>query len=75
MLQLNWSHFKPKFTGKSDEDTETNLLRTSDWMDTHAFQEGIKAQCFCLTLVGETRLWYKSLRPINVDGNSLQNQF
>ena len=44
-------------------------------MDTHAFQEGIKVQCFCLTVVGESRLWYKSLRPINVRLEWLQNQF
>ena len=37
-----------------------------------AFPEGVKVQNFCLTLVGEARLWYKSLRPINVDWNWLQ---
>ena len=36
MPQLNWSHFKPEFTGKPDEDAEeAHLLRTNDWMDTH----------------------------------------
>ena len=30
---------------------------------------------FCLTLVGEARLWYESLKPINVDWLGLQNQF
>ena len=49
--QLNWSHFKPEFTGKPGEDAEVHLYRTNDWMDTHAFQEGIKLQCFGLTLV------------------------
>ena len=44
-------------------------------MDTHAFQEGGKVQRFCLTLVGETRSWYESLRPIAVDWNGLQAQF
>ena len=44
-------------------------------MDTHAFPEGVKVQQFCLTLVGETRLWYESLRPIALDWNGLQNQF
>ena len=24
--QLNWSHFKPKFAGKPEEDTEAHLL-------------------------------------------------
>ena len=33
--QLNWSHFKPKYTGKLDEDVEAHLLRTNDWMDTN----------------------------------------
>ena len=42
---------------------------------THAFPEGLKVQCFCLTLVGEARLWSESLRPINVDCLGLQNQF
>ena len=73
--QLNWSPFKPEFTGKQDEDVEAHLLRTNDWMDTHVFPEGVKVQQFCLTLVGEARLWYESLRPISLDWNGLQNQF
>ena len=28
--QLNWSHFKPEFTGKPDKDAEAHLLRTND---------------------------------------------
>ena len=44
-------------------------------MDTHAFPEGVKVQSFCLTLVGEARLWYESLRPIALDWNGLQDQF
>ena len=46
-----------------------------DWMDTCVFQEGVKVQRFCLTLVGEARLWYESLRPIAVDWNGLQGWF
>ena len=72
--QLNWSLFKPKFSGKPEEDAKAHLLRTNDWMDTHAFPKGVKIQ-HCLTLVGEARLWYESLRPINVDWLGLQNQF
>ena len=45
--QLNWSHIKPEFAGKPDETAETHLLRTNDWMDTHAFPEGVKVQRFC----------------------------
>ena len=53
MPQLNWSHFKPEFSEKPEEDAEAPLLRMNDWMDTHQFQEGVKDQRFCLTLVGE----------------------
>ena len=55
--QLNWSHFKPEFADKLDEHVEAHHLRTYDWMDTYALPEGVKVQCFYLTLVGETRLW------------------
>ena len=44
-------------------------------MDTHKFLEQVKVQIFCLTLAGEARLWYQSLRPINVDWVGLQNIF
>ena len=56
MFKLNWSHFKPEFAGKPDEDVEAHLLRTNDMMDINAFPEGVKVQHFCLTLVGEARL-------------------
>ena len=72
--QLNWSHFKSEFTGKPEGDAETHLLRTNDWMDTHAFQ-GVKVQRFCFTLVGEARFWTESLRPINVDWLGMKSQF
>ena len=29
-LHMNWLHFKPEFSGKSDEDAEVHLLRTND---------------------------------------------
>ena len=73
--QLNWSLFKPKYAGKP-EDVEVHLLRMNDWMDTHDFQDQVKVQTFCLTLVGEARLWYKSpIRPINVGLIGLQKIF
>ena len=62
MPQLNWSHFKPKFVGKPDEDVEAYHLRTNHWMDTHAFTEGGQVQQFCLILAGDARLWYESIR-------------
>ena len=36
-------------------------------------KEGIKVNRFCLTLLGEARLWYESLQPINIDWQGLQN--
>ena len=69
MSQLNWSHFKPEFSGKLDEDIEAHLPRTNDWMDTHAFPEGDQVQRFFLTLVGEAGSWYESLRPIAIQWN------
>ena len=44
-------------------------------MNAHHFVEGVKVQRFCLTLLGEARLWYQSLEPINVDWQELQNLF
>ena len=44
-------------------------------MGTHAFQEGVKVQRFCLILAGEGRLWYESLIPVTVDWDGLQAQF
>ena len=73
MLLLNWSHFKPKFSGKPEEDKEAHLLRTNDWIDIHRFQEDIKVQRLCLRPTEEARLWYKSLRLINADLIELQN--
>ena len=59
--QLNWSHFKPDFSGNPEEDMEGHLLRTNDWMTTHDFPDDQKVRRFCLTLLGEARLWYEFL--------------
>ena len=74
-MHLNWSHFMPEFSGKPDEDAEAHLLCTNDWMNAHHFIESVKVQRFCLTLLGEARLWYHLLEPINVDWQVLQNLF
>ena len=74
-LHLNWSNFKPEFSGKPDEDAEVHLLHSNDWMNAHHFVDGVKVQRFCLTLLGEARLWFQSLEPINVDWPELQNLF
>ena len=44
-------------------------------MNIHHFVKGVKVQRFSLTLLGEARLWYHSLEPINVDWPELQNLF
>ena len=75
MPHLNWSYFKSEFSGKPEEDAETYVLRTNDWMETHNFPEVAKMQRFCLTLTGEAKLWYESLRPIVVDWTGLQECF
>ena len=43
---------------------EAHLLHSNDWMNAHHFDEGIKVQRFCLTLLGEARLWHHSLEPL-----------
>ena len=53
---LNWSNFKPEFSGKPEEDAEAHLLHSNDWMNAHHFDENIKVQRFYLTLLGEARL-------------------
>ena len=75
LVHLNWSYFKPEFSRKSDEDAEAHLLHTNDWMNAHHFNAGVKVQRFCLTLLGEARLWYQSLETINVHWQGLQNLF
>ena len=30
VVHLNWSNFKPEFSGKDDEDTEAHLLCSND---------------------------------------------
>ena len=75
MVHLNWSNFKPEFLGKPDEDTEAHLLCTNNWMNAHHFNEGVRVQIFSLTLLGEARLWYHTLEPINADWQGLQNLF
>ena len=44
-------------------------------MEIHNFTEDTRVRRFCLTLIGEVRLWYESLRPIEMDWNMLQECF
>ena len=75
-LHINWSKFKPEFSEKPDEDAEAHLLCSNDWMNAHCFVNGVKVQRFCLTLLGEARLWFQSLEPLNnITWPELQNLF
>ena len=74
-LHINWSNFEPEFSGKP-EDAEAYLLCSNDWMNAHHFVDSVKVQRFCLTLLGEARLWFQSLEPLNnVTWPELQNLF
>ena len=44
LVHLNWSNFKPEFSGKPDEDAEAHLLHTNDWMNAHHFIDGVRVQ-------------------------------
>ena len=71
----NWIGKKPEFSGKPEEDAESHLLSTRDWMEVHNFPEGEKVRHFHVTLIGEARLWYESLAPLDNDWPALQNKF
>ena len=45
-------------------------------MNAHCFIDDVKVQRFCLTLLGEARLWFQSLEPLeNTTWPQLQNLF
>ena len=67
IIYQNWIGKKPEFSGKPEEDAESHLLSTRDWMEAHNFPEGDKVRHFCLTLIGEARLWYESLALLDDD--------
>ena len=75
VVYQNWIGKKPKFSGKLEEDVESHLLSTRDWMEAHNFPNEVKVRCFHLTLIGEARLWYESLALLDDDWPALQNKF
>ena len=75
IIYQNWIGKKPEFSGKPEEDAESQLLSTRDWMEAHNFPERDKVRHFHLTLIGEARLWYESLRALDDDWPALQNKF
>ena len=70
----NWIGKKPEFSGKPEKDAELHFLSTRDWMEAHNFPNEVKVRHFCLTLIGEARLWYESLAPLDDDWSALQKQ-
>ena len=75
IISQNWIGKKPEFSGKPKEDAESHLFSTRDWMEAHNFPEGDKVRCFHLMLIGEARLWYESLAPLDDDWPTLRNNF
>ena len=67
VVYQNWEVKKPEFSGKAEEDAESHILSTRDWMEAHNFPDKVKVRYFCLTLTGEAKLWYKSLAPLDID--------
>ena len=47
---LNWSHFRPEITDRSEEDVEAHLLCTNDWINTHNFPGDVQVQRFCFNI-------------------------
>ena len=62
-LGMTSSYFKPKFTGKQEEDAEAHLLRIVDWMDAQNFTADQQVRRFPLSLAGKTRLLYQTIHP------------
>ena len=60
---------------KTVEDAEAHLLTTNDWMDTHKFPNDQKVRRFCLTLTGEARLWYETIRNVTLEWPVMQEHF
>ena len=46
----NWIGKKPEFSGKPEEDAESHLFSTRDWMEVHNFPDDVKGRCFLLDI-------------------------
>ena len=56
IIYQNWIEKKLEFSGKPEEDAESHLLSTRDWMKVHNFPEEEKVRHFRVTLIGEAKL-------------------
>ena len=52
IIYQNWIGKKLEFSGKAEEDAESHLLSTRDWVEAHNFPEGYMVRHFCLMLIG-----------------------
>ena len=75
VVYQNWIGKKPEFSSKPEEDAESHLLSTRDWMEAHNFPDEVKVRLFHLMLIGEARSWYESLALLDDDWPALQNKF
>ena len=75
VVYQNWLGKKPEFSDKPEGNAESHLLSARDWMEAHNFPKDVEVRQFCLTLIGEARLWYESLAPFDNDWQALQNKF
>ena len=73
-MNMNWSYFKPEFSGKLDEDPEAHLLGTVHWMDMQIFAADQRVRTFPLTLAGEARLWNQTTHPFQDNWEDLQER-
>ena len=44
VVYQNWVGSKPEFSGKPEEDAESHLLSTRDWMEAHNFPNEVKVR-------------------------------
>ena len=60
------------FSAKDRENAEGHLLCSNDWLNSQGIAKVAKCGRFCLTLGGDTNLWYEFITPVGNDLNSLQ---
>ena len=75
IVYQNWIGKKHEFAGKPEEDAESHLLSTRYWMEAYTFPNEVKVRCIHMTLIGEARLWYDSLPPLDDNWPTLQSKF
>ena len=62
VVHLNWSHFKPEFSGKPDEGAEAHMLCTNDWMNAHHFVEGVKSPKILFNTIRRSQIMVSFIR-------------